>query len=118
VSDADASPQGDVVDEDIDDVEDDLDGDVEYEQGDANRVTGTLARNVLDYVARQIVDDPDSVEVELDEHRGRVELRLHVAPDDMGKVIGKRGRVAQAVRALVRAAGAQEGIDANVDIVD
>ena len=45
-------------------------------------------------------------------------LRLHVAPDDMGKVIGRRGRVAQAIRTVVRAAGAREGIEASVDIVD
>jgi predicted RNA-binding protein YlqC (UPF0109 family) len=92
----------------------------DYEQGDANTstVTGATARSVLEYVARHIVDEPDAVEVEADESRGRLELRLHVASDDMGKIIGKRGRVAQAVRTIVRAAGAQEGIDANVDIVD
>ncbi len=49
---------------------------------------------------------------------GGVTLRLHVAPDDMGKVIGKRGRVAQAIRTVVRAAGAREGVEATVDIVD
>ena len=49
---------------------------------------------------------------------GRVDLRLHVAPDDMGKIIGKRGRVAQAIRTVVRAAGAREGVEASVDIVD
>ena len=45
-------------------------------------------------------------------------LRLHVAPDDLGRVIGRRGRVAQAIRAVVRAAGSRDGIDAAVDIVD
>jgi predicted RNA-binding protein YlqC (UPF0109 family) len=92
--------------------------DGDYQAGDANTVSGAVARSVLEYVAKQIVDDPDSVVVEVDEGRGRVELRLHVASDDMGKIIGKRGRVAQAVRTLVRAAGAREGVDANVDIVD
>ena len=84
-----------------------------------NRIVGALSRNVLDYVARRIVDDPDSVVIEVVE-RGpkRVDLRLHVAPDDMGKIIGRRGRVAQSVRAVVRAAGAREGIEATVDIVD
>lgn len=100
-----------------DDVETDTE-DAEYEQGDANRVVGATSRAVLEYVARQIVDEPDAVEVEVDERRGRVDLRLHVAPDDMGKIIGKRGRVAQAIRAIVRAAGAREGIEASVDIVD
>ena len=83
-----------------------------------NRVVGAIPRNVVDYIARQIVDDPDSVVVEADEHNGRIDLRLHVAPDDMGKIIGKRGRVAQAIRTVVRAAGAREGVEATVDIVD
>jgi predicted RNA-binding protein YlqC (UPF0109 family) len=103
---------------DHDEHEHDHEDDVEYEAGDANRVNAALSRAVLEYVARQIVDEPDAVVVEVSEGRGRVELRLHVAPDDMGKIIGKRGRVAQAIRTVVRAAGAREGIDANVDIVD
>jgi predicted RNA-binding protein YlqC (UPF0109 family) len=94
------------------------DADVEYEEGDANRVEGATASRVLEYVARQIVDDPDAVLVEQEPDRRGVTLRLHVAPDDMGKVIGKRGRVAQAIRAVVRAAAAREGVEANVDIVD
>jgi len=93
-----------------------LDEDEDDDRG--NRVTAGLSRSVLEYLARSIVDDPDSVVVEVDERRGGVALRLHVAPDDMGKVIGKRGRVAQAIRTLVRAAGAKEGLDAQVDIVD
>ena len=83
-----------------------------------NRVVGAIPRNVVEYIARQIVDEPDAVVVEVDESRGRVDIRLHVAPDDMGKIIGKRGRVAQAVRSVVRAAGAREGVEASVDIVD
>lgn len=83
-----------------------------------NRVVGAIPRNVVDYIARSIVDDPDAVVVEADHSRGRVDLRLHVAPDDMGKIIGKRGRVAQAIRSVVRAAGAREGVEASVDIVD
>ena len=54
----------------------------------------------------------------MSERRGGVMLSLHVAPDDMGKVIGRRGRVAQAIRTVVRAAGASEGVEASVDIVD
>ena len=101
-----------------DDVADDDAEDAEYEQGDANEVGGATSKAVLEYVARNIVDDPDSVVVEADERGNRVDLRLHVAPDDMGKIIGKRGRVAQAIRTLVRAAGAREGVEASVDIVD
>jgi len=73
---------------------------------------------VLDYVARQIVDSPDSVRIEVEDGSSGVVLRLHVAPDDMGKVIGKRGRVAQSIRTIVRAAGAKEGVGVMVDIVD
>lgn len=83
-----------------------------------NLARGAMAADVLDYLARQIVDDPEAVVVEIDEGRDRVELRLNVAPDDMGKVIGRRGRVAQAIRTVVRAAGAREGVEASVDIVD
>lgn len=83
-----------------------------------NRVPAAVATSVLDYVARAIVEDPDAVVVEVEEGRHGFTLRLHVAPDDMGKVIGRRGRVAQAIRALVRAAGTRDGTDVQVDIVD
>lgn len=79
---------------------------------------GERARLVLDYLARQIVDAPDAVVIDTGETRGGVKLSLHVAQEDMGKVIGRRGRVAQAIRTLVRAAGAAEGVDVLVDIVD
>ena len=79
---------------------------------------GTISCNVLTYVAKAIVDEPDSVEIHSEDDRRGVTLRLHVAPDDMGKVIGRRGRVAQAIRTVVRAAGARERIEASVDIVD
>ena len=85
---------------------------------DANRVVGGLSRNVLTYLAKSIVEDPDAVVVEPEERRNSVTLRVHVAPSDMGRVIGRRGRVAQAIRSVVRAAGAKEGVDATVDIVD
>ena len=85
---------------------------------DGNRLVGSVARNVLDYVAKAIVDDPDSVMVEVDEGRSSISLRLNVSPDDMGRVIGRRGRTAQAIRTVVRAAAAREGLDAHVDIVD
>ena len=90
----------------------------EVEDVDGNRVVGALPRAVLEYLAKSIVDDAESVVVEAEESRGGVSLRLHVAPADMGRVIGRRGRVAQAIRTVVRAAGAREGLDAEVDIVD
>ena len=90
----------------------------EVDEVDGNRLVGSVSRTVLEYVAKAIVDDPDSVVVEVEEGRRSVSLRLNVSPDDMGRVIGRRGRTAQAIRTVVRAAAAREGLDAHVDIVD
>ena len=98
-------------DADVDEVE--LDHEV-----DGNRLEGSTSRAVLEYVAKAIVDDPDSVMVEVEEGRTSVSLRLNVSPDDMGRVIGRRGRTAQAIRTVVRAAAAREGMAVHVDIVD
>ena len=73
---------------------------------------------MLTYLARSLSNDPDSVVIETEERRGGLRLNLHVAPDDMGRVIGRRGRTAQAIRTLVNVAGAKDGIAASVDIVD
>ena len=115
MSDAPVGDEGDFEDDEVDD--DAPDGDVP-DDDTGNRLVGAIPRNVVEYIARQIVDEPDAVVVEADEGHGRIDLRLHVAPDDMGKIIGKRGRVAQAIRTMVRAAGAREGVEASVDIVD
>jgi len=85
---------------------------------DLNRVSGGMAAAVLEHLARSIVDDPDSVVIDVSEGRSGIRISLHVAASDMGRVIGKRGRVAQAIRTLVRAAAAREGTEAAVDIVD
>jgi predicted RNA-binding protein YlqC (UPF0109 family) len=75
-------------------------------------------KEVLEYIARALVEDPDAVEVTAVEgERGQV-LELRVAPDDMGKVIGKRGRMARAIRSVVRAAGTRQGTSTLVEIVD
>jgi len=97
--------------------DDDVDDDDEI-GAEGNRIVGGVPKGVLEYVARNIVDDPDGVFVETSERRGEVELRLHVSPSDMGKVIGRRGRVAQALRQVVAAAGTKEGVRASLDIVD
>ena len=61
---------------------------------------------LLEYLARQLVDDPDAVRVEEEEDEyGGLVLHLHVADDDVGKVIGRQGRIARALRTVVRAAG-------------
>jgi predicted RNA-binding protein YlqC (UPF0109 family) len=62
------------------------------------------------FLARRLVDDPDAVRVEQEERDdGVLILRLHVAPDDVGKVVGKQGRIARALRTVVRAGGVREG---------
>ena len=85
---------------------------------DGNTAEGGTAASVLEHVAASIVDDTESVVVETKQVRGQLRLYLHVAPGDMGRIIGRRGRTAQAVRTLVRAAAAAEGHDAFVEIVD
>ncbi len=75
-------------------------------------------RDLLEFLAREIVDEPDAVEIaESHDDRGML-LSLHVAPDDMGKVIGRGGRTARALRAVIRAAGTRTGVHASVEIVD
>jgi len=64
------------------------------------------------------VDDPDAVRVQYAEDGRGVVLRLHVGPDDMGQVIGRAGRIARAIRTIVRVAGARDGIGTLVEIVD
>ncbi|MFZ5975905.1 MAG: KH domain-containing protein [Bacillota bacterium] len=69
------------------------------------------------YIAQNLVDDPDSVRVERYEKDQSVIIELHVAPDDMGKVIGKQGRIAKAIRAVVKAATAKEDKRYQVEII-
>lgn len=78
----------------------------------------TIPENVLAFVAGQLVDNPDQVSVEAETSETSVDLCLTVGADDMGRVIGRRGRNAQAIRTVVRAAGARAGVEASVDIVD
>lgn len=74
-------------------------------------------KDVLEYVARHLVDDPDAVEVTAVEGERSVILQLKVAPEDMGKVIGKKGRTARSLRSLLQAAGSRQGITTVVEIV-
>jgi hypothetical protein len=76
-------------------------------------------KELLEYLARQLVDEPDKVEVDqFDEDDGTVVLELAVAEDDYGKIIGKGGRTANALRTVVKAAAVKEGRRVLVDIVD
>lgn len=94
-----------------------LEGDAVDDQV-GNRVRGGTARGVLAYITRELANEPDSVVIEADDSGRQLRFRIHVAPDDMGRMIGRRGRVAQAIRTLVRVAGARDGVDTNVDFVD
>jgi hypothetical protein len=91
---------------------------LDEEWDDHSQVDGGRAKAVLLFLARQLVDDPDGISIDTSETRHGIKLSLRVGPDDMGKVIGRRGRVAQSIRSVVRAAGAKDGIDVVVDIVD
>ena len=74
-------------------------------------------KDVLAYIARGIVDDPDAVEVTEIEGEGSLTLQLVVAPDDLGKVIGRHGRTARAIRSIVRVSGMRSGVRTQVEIV-
>jgi uncharacterized protein len=76
-------------------------------------------RELLEYLARALVDEPDKVKVEeLEEDDGTIVLELSVGEDDYGKVIGRGGRTAQALRTVVKAASVREHRRVLVDIVD
>lgn len=73
---------------------------------------------VLEFVAKQLVDHPDDVQIDVSEDDREVVLELRVNDDDLGKVIGKRGRTAKALRTLVKAAGALDDENVTVEILD
>lgn len=75
-------------------------------------------RKLVEYIAQSLVDNPAAVQVrEVRNDRNALVLELHVAPDDFGKVIGRQGRVAKAMRALLRASGAREGRHTSLEIL-
>ena len=85
---------------------------------DEGIVGAPTAVAVLEYLVRNVVDDPDGVRVETDDTRNKLQLNVHVADGDMGRVIGRRGRVANAIRTVVRAAAVRDGVDVDVEFVD
>jgi uncharacterized protein len=74
-------------------------------------------KELVDYMAKSLVENPDQVRVTTDYSEQSVLVELEVAPDDMGKVIGKEGRIANAMRSLVKVAAAREGKRAVLDII-
>lgn len=85
---------------------------------EGNRIVGAAAKATVEHVCRALVDDPDAVHVDVRESPGEVTLLVHAAPGDLGRLIGKRGRVIQAIRQVARAAGAAEGVDVFVDVAE
>jgi hypothetical protein len=73
---------------------------------------------LLAYLARELVDDPDAVRVDTEERDDAVVLVLRVAPEDLGKVIGRGGRIARALRTVVRASAVREGRRVLVEIAE
>ena len=73
---------------------------------------------LLEFLARKLVDKPDEVRVERVDEEDTVVLRLHVAEEDLGKVIGRQGRIARALRTIVRAGSARERRRVQLEIVD
>ena len=75
------------------------------------------AKELVEYVAKSLVDDPDAVKVEVVEEDGATVIELHVAEDDMGKVIGRNGSVAKALRTLLKVTAARDGEPVQLEIV-
>jgi predicted RNA-binding protein YlqC (UPF0109 family) len=106
-------------------VEDELND--EYDEGlddeelddEANLVDGAArAQAVTDFLARELVEDVEAIDVTASESRGETTLLIHASPQDLGRLIGRRGRVIQAVRQVARAAGAADGARINVEVAE
>jgi predicted RNA-binding protein YlqC (UPF0109 family) len=92
--------------------------DQEIDDVDPNVIPAATAKTVLEYLVKAVVEEPEGVEVDVIDGR-KTTLEVHVAPGDMGRVIGKRGRVAQSIRTVVRAAAVRDGAsDVDVEFVD
>lgn len=85
---------------------------------DGNRKAGAHAFDALDHIVRSVVEHPDDVQIEVDDAGDAVRLDVRVADGDMGRVIGKRGRVAHAIRTVVRAAAVLDDVDVEVEFID
>lgn len=82
-------------------------------------MSGEIVDKVVRYVVTNIVDNPDDIEVEVvDDGEEAVVAEVRTAKSDMGRVIGRRGRVAKAIRTVAKAAGDEEGLDVQVEFLD
>ena len=82
-------------------------------------MSGEIVEKVVTYVVSNIVDNPEEIEVEvIEDGADAVVAEVRTAKSDMGRVIGRRGRVAKAIRTVARAAGDEEGLDVQVEFLD
>ena len=80
---------------------------------------GSIVKNVVEYIVTQIVEDTKSVKVDIaDSDDENVTIEVRTSPDDMGRVIGKRGRVARSIRTVAQAAADEEGLQSSVEFID
>ena len=77
-----------------------------------------MSVELVEYLARRLVDEPDAVRAEEVEREGDLVIELHVAPDDVGKVIGRQGRIARALRTVVRASATRREERVLLEIVE
>ena len=105
-----------------DDYEDENEGEAEYEEDAALYAPTTDAaerlRGLVTYLATDLVDDPESVEVEARQRGGSVFISLRVPEEELGKVIGRGGRIARAMRTALMIAGSRNNVRASLDIED
>jgi predicted RNA-binding protein YlqC (UPF0109 family) len=79
----------------------------------------SIVKNVVEYIVSQIVEDTKSVKVDIsDSDDENVTIEVRTAPEDMGRVIGKRGRVARAIRTVAQAAADEEGLQSTIEFID
>jgi predicted RNA-binding protein YlqC (UPF0109 family) len=82
-------------------------------------VKGEIVQRVVEYIGREIVEQPDDVTVTIvEEGPDEVTAEVRAAKGDMGRVIGRRGRVAKAIRVMAQAAADEEGLEARVEFID
>ena len=75
-------------------------------------------KELLEYIAKSLVEFPDQVRVDETDRNGEIILELHVAPSDMGKVIGRQGRIAKDIRSIIKSVAIRENVRVTVDIID
>lgn len=108
--------------DDVDDLDDDLDRDLDDEEevGEIEDEVEQQLVDLVDYIARALVDEPNQVKVDIvdEEEENAIVIELTVAPDDLGKVIGRDGRTARAMRTLVAATSARQRRRAILEILE